>query len=84
MTPAKLEKLSQIFRVMERKFTMNNHTIQINDTTLRDGEQAVGIAFNVEEKITIATLLDSIGVQELEVGIPAMGIEEAESVLILL
>lgn len=59
---------------------MNNHTIQINDTTLRDGEQAAGIVFNVEEKIAIATLLDSIGVQELEVGIPAMGLEEAESI----
>ncbi|BAY99944.1 trans-homoaconitate synthase [Tolypothrix tenuis PCC 7101] len=59
---------------------MNNHAIQINDTTLRDGEQAAGIAFTVEEKIAIATLLDAIGVQELEVGIPAMGQEEAESI----
>ncbi|ARV60555.1 homocitrate synthase [Nostocales cyanobacterium HT-58-2] len=59
---------------------MNNHTIQINDTTLRDGEQAAGIAFNVEEKIAIATLLDMMGVQELEVGIPAMGQDEAESI----
>ncbi|MBW4597678.1 MAG: homocitrate synthase [Brasilonema angustatum HA4187-MV1] len=59
---------------------MNNHTITINDTTLRDGEQAAGIAFNVEEKIAIATLLDAIGVPEVEVGIPAMGQEEAESI----
>lgn len=28
---------------------MNNHAIQINDTILRNGEQAAGIAFN--EKI---------------------------------
>ncbi len=62
---------------------MNNHTIQINDTTLRDGEQAAGIAFNMEEKIAIATLVDSIGVQEIEVGIPAMGQEEAESIKII-
>jgi homocitrate synthase NifV len=59
---------------------MNNHLIQINDTTLRDGEQAAGIAFNLEEKIAIATFLDSIGVQELEIGIPAMGQEEAEAI----
>ncbi|MGA7937252.1 MAG: homocitrate synthase [Kovacikia sp.] len=59
---------------------MKNHPIQINDTTLRDGEQAAGIAFNIEEKIAIATFLDSIGVQELEIGIPAMGQEEAESI----
>lgn len=59
---------------------MKTPLIQINDTTLRDGEQAAGIAFNIEEKIAIATFLDSIGVQELEVGIPAMGQEEAESI----
>ncbi|MBI4780942.1 MAG: homocitrate synthase [Oscillatoriophycideae cyanobacterium NC_groundwater_1537_Pr4_S-0.65um_50_18] len=59
---------------------MKNSLIQINDTTLRDGEQAAGIAFNIEEKIAIATFLDSIGVQELEIGIPAMGQEETESI----
>lgn len=30
---------------------MNNNTIKINDTTLQDGEQAAGIAFNVKKKI---------------------------------
>ncbi|MGF1541664.1 MAG: homocitrate synthase [Pleurocapsa sp.] len=55
-------------------------SIQINDTTLRDGEQAAGVAFTLEEKVIFASLMDTIGVQELEVGIPAMGNIETEAI----
>ncbi len=55
---------------------MNEPAIIIDDTTLRDGEQTAGVVFSKREKITIARMLDSIGVQEIECGIPAMGDEE--------
>jgi homocitrate synthase NifV len=56
----------------------------INDTTLRDGEQAPYVAFNTAEKLRIATLLDACGADELEVGIACMGAKEREDIKELL
>jgi homocitrate synthase NifV len=59
---------------------MPDLTITINDTTLRDGEQSAGVAFTIEEKLCIARALDEAGVPELEIGIPAMGGAERETI----
>ena len=54
--------------------------IKIVDTTLRDGEQTAGVVFANHEKITIAQMLSDLGINQLEVGIPAMGGDEKEAI----
>lgn len=49
------------------------------DTTLRDGEQTPGVAFNEKARIEIAKTLDNLGVDIIEVGIPIMGEDEIVS-----
>lgn len=52
--------------------------IKILDTTLRDGEQTAGVVFANEEKIFIAKMLDAVGVDQIEAGIPVMGENEKD------
>ncbi|MCL2149296.1 MAG: 2-isopropylmalate synthase, partial [Methanomassiliicoccaceae archaeon] len=52
--------------------------VKIFDTTLRDGEQAPGIALSPEDKVRIAIALDDLGVDFIEAGFAASGETEKE------
>ncbi|HEX8004567.1 MAG TPA: 2-isopropylmalate synthase [Mycobacteriales bacterium] len=58
---------------------MNDRVI-VFDTTLRDGEQAPGIALSVTEKVEIAEQLARLGVDYVEAGFPAASQGDFEGV----
>lgn len=63
---------------------MIRHDIVLEDTTLRDGEQAPGVAFSKATKLRIFDKLIAAGVRWIEPGIPAMGGEELDTLRAML
>ncbi|KAL9242650.1 hypothetical protein vseg_016633 [Gypsophila vaccaria] len=54
--------------------------VRILDTTLRDGEQAPGAAMTGQQKLDVANMLASLGVDVIEAGFPCSSKEEFEAV----
>ncbi|MHB0870245.1 MAG: homocitrate synthase/isopropylmalate synthase family protein [Chloroflexota bacterium] len=52
----------------------------VYDTTLRDGEQTVGLTFDKHEKLEIARTLDRLGVDRIEAGMPVVSKEDRDAV----
>jgi isopropylmalate/homocitrate/citramalate synthase len=59
-------------------------TFKFYDTTLRDGEQSIGVSWNKEEKLEIAKMLDELGVDRIEAGMPVVSKEDREAVELIL
>ncbi len=54
--------------------------IRFYDTTLRDGEQTVGVVLSPQQKLEIAHQLDALGVGRIEAGFPRVSPEDAEAI----
>src|SRR5712691_9175327 len=59
-------------------------TIHFYDTTLRDGEQTVGVVLSPQQKLDIARKLDELGVSRIEAGFPRVSPEDAEAIQLVL
>jgi isopropylmalate/homocitrate/citramalate synthase len=50
------------------------------DTTLRDGEQTVGVVLTPEEKLELARGLDELGIERIEAGFPRVSADDRRAV----
>jgi isopropylmalate/homocitrate/citramalate synthase len=59
------------------------NTVRFYDTTLRDGEQTVGVVLSPQQKVEIARELDNLGVSRIEAGFPRVSVEDAEAIQLM-
>jgi len=54
--------------------------VRFYDTTLRDGEQSIGVVFTPDEKFEIACALSDLGVSRIEAGFPRVSEADSQAV----
>jgi isopropylmalate/homocitrate/citramalate synthase len=59
-------------------------TVGLYDTTLRDGEQTVGVVLSPTEKLRIAQALDEAGVDRIEAGFPRVSEDDTRAIQLIL
>jgi isopropylmalate/homocitrate/citramalate synthase len=57
--------------------------VGLYDTTLRDGEQTVGVVLDAQEKLEIAKLLDELGIDRIEAGFPRVSQDDWKAVKLI-
>jgi len=72
---SELNELDEVRKGFDR-----SKPVKFYDTTLRDGEQAVGVVFNPDEKFDIACGLADLGVGRIEAGFPRVSEADSQAV----
>ena len=67
---------------LSNPYRMGGH-VGLYDTTLRDGEQTVGVVLDPEQKLEIARLLDALGVDRIEAGFPRVSQDDWDAVKLI-
>ena len=57
--------------------------VRFYDTTLRDGEQTVGVVLSPQQKLEIACKLDELGISRIEAGFPKVSPEDGEAITLM-
>ena len=65
---------------MDDSDIIRNETITIFDTTMRDGEQSPGASMSLDEKLSIASVLEKMQVDVIEAGFPIASNGDFEAV----
>lgn len=60
--------------------TKEDKKIQIFDTSLRDGEQTIGVNFSIDQKVKIAKQMEKWGVDVIEAGFPVASKDDFKAV----
>jgi isopropylmalate/homocitrate/citramalate synthase len=58
-------------------------SVGLYDTTLRDGEQTVGVVLDPEQKLEIARRLDELGIDRIEAGFPRVSQDDWDAVKLI-
>jgi isopropylmalate/homocitrate/citramalate synthase len=61
----------------------SHRVVGLYDTTLRDGEQTVGVVLTPEQKLDIARALDAAGVDRIEAGFPRVSEDDYRAVQLI-
>lgn len=75
--------VSELNRRPEIRSAFPRKTIRFYDTTLRDGEQTVGVVLSPQQKLEIARKLDELGASRIEAGFPRVSPEDAEAIQLI-